>query len=67
MTARCRRSSMAVAVVKIVNMRMLVLQRSGGMRMGMRFRTFPALVGVLVMLVVDVSVRVYPCFVAMLV
>src|SRR5262245_60721045 len=34
-------SSMAVAVVKIVNVRVLVLERPRGMRMRMRFWTFP--------------------------
>jgi hypothetical protein len=45
-------------VVPVDDQRVLVADRRVPMRMGVRFRTFPALMGVLVVLVVDMEVFV---------
>src|SRR5262245_48493664 len=51
-------SAVAVIVVGVGRVRMLVLDRAGRMRVAVGLGTFPALVRVLVMLVVDVHVNV---------
>ena len=51
---------MIVPVVTIVDMRVLVLKRSGRMRVHMRLRPFPTLVFVLMVLVMNVAMRMHP-------
>jgi hypothetical protein len=59
------RSIMVVAVVTVVDVWVLMLERPGRMRVHVRLRSFPTFMFVLVVLVMDVAVRVRPCLVPM--
>jgi hypothetical protein len=56
---------MVVAVVTVVDVWVIMLERPGRMRVHVRFRSFPAFMLVLVVLVMDVAVRVHPRLVPM--
>ena len=58
------RSTMIVAVVTVVDVRVLVLERPGRMRMHVRLRPFPTFMFVLVVLIMDVAVCMHPCLVS---
>ncbi len=56
---------MIVAVVMVVDMGVIVLEGSGRMRVHVRLGSFPTLMFVLVVLVMDVAVGVHPRLVSM--
>ena len=56
---------MVVAVVIVVDMWVIVLEGSGRMRVHVRLGSFPTLMFVLVVLIMDVAVGVHPRLVPM--